>query len=301
MVFQDEDQVNWFRQLRRSFKRSKSELSSDDEIVDNDKWDHERGFELADIIEKGLARETVTDFMQPLARSSKLWRFRVERSKDALQYRLFSDSKQFLMYAQVSTRDRKVEFFLYNPTDWEKAHCNPSKPTFTMTWDKDHREWLLVLERCENCTFSPKRCACACHGRQQVAFIRHSRIRAGGCVFNAMQTTIPGLNPDGGRQVWCPLSGRGDLAEDDGSQALRLVAQVPDWNDDVRSLVLDFKGRNVLSSAKNFQLVPVYSQKPEHLVCQFAKIKSDVFGLDFRYPLNLIQAFATSLTTMFWD
>jgi len=170
-----------------------------------------------------------------------------------------------------------------------------------MTWSKDLKEWLLVLERCEHCRYSPKRGSCACHGKQQVAFISHSRVRVGSCIFNAMGISIPGLNPDGSRQVWCPLLGRGDLAEDDGSQALHLVTQVPEWNEDVRSLVLDFKGRSVHPSAKNFQLVPEYSQKPEHMVCQFAKIKPDMFSLDFRYPLSLIQAFAASLTTMFWE
>mmetsp|Transcript_103239 Transcript_103239/g.301129 ORF Transcript_103239/g.301129 Transcript_103239/m.301129 type:complete len:240 (-) Transcript_103239:152-871(-) len=239
--------------------------------------------------------------MQPLARSDRLYRFRVERLKDALQYRLVSDSRQFLMYAQVSTKDRKVEFFLYNPTDWDKARCSPSKPTFTMTWSKDEKEWLLVLERCEHCRFSPRRCTCADHGKQQVASIRHTRVQVGSCIFNAMGISIPGLNPDGSHTVWCPLLGRGDLAEDDGEQAHHLVTQVPEWNEDVGSLVLDFKGRNVLTSAKNFQIVPECSQKPEHMVCQFAKIKPDVFSLDFRYPLNLIQAFAASLTTMFWE
>jgi len=299
MVYQDERQVSWFRQLSRSFSSlSKGSSNSDDES-DSDRWDRERGFEIADIVEKGLARETATDFMQPLARSTRLWRFRVERSADSLQYRLLTNSKQFLMYAQVSLKDRKVEFFLYNPSDWDKARCSPSKPTFSMTWSRDQKDWLLVSERCEHCRLSPKRCGC--HGKQQVAFFGHRRVHVGGCTFNAMAATIPGLNADGSYRVWCPLLGQGDLAEDAGEQTLHLVTQVPDWNEDVGSLVLDFKGRKVLASAKNFQLVPEYSQRPEHMVCQYAKLKPGAYSLDFRYPLNVIQAFAASITTMFWE
>lgn len=298
MVFQDEEKVNWFWPLNRSFTLSKS---TNEDTDDHEKWDRERGFEIADIIEKGLARETVTEFMEPMGRANKLYRFRVERSKDSLQYRLFSDARHFLMYAQVTPRDRKVEFFLYNPSARDNTLYNSSRPTFSMTWSKDQRDWLLVSERCEHCQFSPKQCSCACHGKQQVAFISHGRVNVGSAAFHTMDINIPGLNADGSHQVWCPLLGKGDLAEDDGSQALQLVTQVPEWDDSVGSLVLDFKGRDALSSAKNFQLLPEYSQKPEHMVCQYAKIGLDTFALDFRYPLNLIQAFGASLTTMFWQ
>uniref|UniRef100_A0A7S2NPK2 Tubby C-terminal domain-containing protein n=1 Tax=Zooxanthella nutricula TaxID=1333877 RepID=A0A7S2NPK2_9DINO len=272
-------------------------FESDD---DSDKLERERAFDIADSVEKGLAREIVTEFMHPLRRSSKLWRFHVVRSEDKLQYRLFSDDGDFLMYARANLDARKVEFFLYNPTDKEERLYDPSRPAFTMTFSKDRSEWRIVQERCEHCQFAPKHLSCSCHGRQQVAFIRHTREPIGDGIFNCMEVHIPGLYSDGSRVIWCPLLGRGDLGGpfDDNYEAQTLVTRKPVWNDEVESLVLDFKGRHILSSAKNFQLA--LSQKPEHVICQYGKIGPMTFSLDFRYPLSVIQAFGISLTTLFW-
>lgn len=305
MVLQEEQGAtsSWLWPLSRSASAQMAEKlsgrpSGHDE--DEDRWDRERAFDIADELENGLAREIVTEFMHPLRRASRLWRFHVVRSEDKLQYRLFSDDGEFLMYARAALEAQKVEFFLYNPTEKEDKLYDAARPAFTMTWSKDKTEWRIVQERCEHCQFSPKYLSCSCHGKQQVAFIRHSKKPIGDGIFNSIEMHVPGLYSDGSRVVWCPLLGRGDLAEGpDGShEAQRLVTRKPVWNDDVESLVLDFKGRNILSSAKNFQLA--LSQKPEHVICQYGKIGPSTFSLDFRYPLSVIQAFGASLTTLFW-
>merc|ERR1719262_694160 len=116
-----------------------------------------------------------------------------------------------------------------------------------------------------------------------------------------MEVNIPGLFSDGGRVVWCPCAGCGELAappEDCPDEVLRLITKRPVWNDEVESLVLDFKGRSIIASAKNFQLC--LAQKPQHVVCQYGKIGPSTFSLDLRYPLSVVQAFAMSMTTMFW-
>jgi hypothetical protein len=302
MVFKEETSVSsWLWPLSRSPSQEgdggKLPLERDD---DGDKWDRERAFDIADSVEKGLAREIVTEFMHPLRRSSKLWRFHVVRSEDKLQYRLFSDDGDFLMYARAHLEARKVEFFLYNPTEKDEKLYDPTRPAFTMSFNKDKTEWRIVQERCEHCQFSPKHLSCSCHGKQQVAFIKHTRRPIGDGIFNCMELNVPGLYSDGSRVIWCPLLGRGDLAgpPEDSYEAQRLVTKKPTWNDEVESLVLDFKGRNILSSAKNFQLA--LSQKPEHVICQYGKIGPMTFSLDFKYPLSVIQAFGVSLTTLFW-
>jgi hypothetical protein len=300
MVFQEE-KASWFWPLGRSPAHGEKDFKccncGDDAA---DKWEQERAFEIADSVEKGLAREIVTEFMHPLRRSSRLWRFHVVRSEDKLQYRLFSDDGDFLMYARASLEARKVEFFLYNPSEQDEKLYDPDRPAFTMTFNKDKTEWRLVQERCEHCQFSPKHLSCACQGKQQVAFIRHTRKPVGDGIFNGMEVHVPGLYSDGSRVIWCPLLGRGDLAGplDDSYEAQQLITKKPVWNDEVESLVLDFKGRHILSSAKNFQLS--LSQKPEHIICQYGKIGPMTFSLDFRYPLSVIQAFGVSLTTLFW-
>merc|ERR1711998_786517 len=81
-------------------------------------------------------------------------------------------------------------------------------------------------------------------------------------------------------------------------EPLRLFTREPRWNEDVCSLVLDFKGRNVLASSKNFQLIT--AGRYDHIVCQYAKIGSNTFSLDVRHPMSVVQAFGISLSTLFW-
>lgn len=262
--------------------------------------DTERAFDIADSVEKGLAREVATDFVVPLKRSSRLWRFQVVRSEDKLHYRLLCDRGTFLMYAKVALEAYKVEFFLYNPDEKEEPLLyDPTRPAFTMSFNQEHTEWRLVQERCERCGLFPKRLSCFCLGKQQVALIRHVQKPLFKGVCNSMEVLIPGL-PDGGRVIWCPLLGRGDLAapSDASCQVQRLHSKQPTWNDEVDSLVLDFKGRQVLSSSKNFQMAT--SRKPEQVVCQCCKIAPSTFALDFCHPLNIIQAFGACVSTLFW-
>lgn len=307
MVFKEESKTSWLWPLNwsptsalKDFSGGKKLPITDEEVEEElERRDRERGFEIADSVEKGFAREIVAEFMHPLRRSSKLWRFHVVRSEDKLQYRLFSDDGEFLMYARASLEALKVEFFLYNPSDRGQRLFDASRPAFTMTFNKDKTEWRIVQERCEFCQFSPKHLTCACHGKQQVAFIRHSRKPIGEGIFNCMEVHVPGIYSDGSRVVWCPLQGRGDLAAPpEGHEVQELVTKQPSWNEEVESLVLDFKGRHILSSAKNFQLA--LSQKPNHIICQYGKIGPTTFSLDFKYPFSVIQAFGTSLTTLFW-
>lgn len=247
-----------------------------------------------------MAREIVTEFTHPLRRARQLWKFQVSRSKDKLQYRLVSGNGDFLMYAKVNLEAGQVGFFLYDPDENEKLF-NSAKPAFTMSWNKDKTQWYIVQERCENCQFCPKHLSCSCYGKQQIAWIGHHRKPIGDGIFNCMEVQVPGLHEDGSRVVWCPLNGRDDLSaplDPDSHEAHELITNEPSWNDEIQSLVLDFKGREILSSAKNFQLG--LSQNPEHVLCQYGKTGPHTFGLDFKYPLSAVQAFGISLTTIFW-
>lgn len=296
--------MSWLWPMARSsssdrISKTASAPSASEDSDDEDRWDRERAFQIADRMEEGLAREIVTEFMHPLKRSSRLWRFHVVRSEDKLQYRLFSDDGDFLMYARTSLEARRVSFFLYNPSEKDDKLFDPSRPAFTMKYNKDKTEWRIVQERCEHCQFAPKHMSCGCHGKQQVAVIRQSKKPIGDGIFNCMEVLIPGLYSDGSRVIWCPMLGRGDLGSpQEGYETQTLITKQPVWNDAVESLVLDFKGRNVLASAKNFQLA--LAQKPEHVICQYGKIGPMTFSLDFRYPLSVIQSFGVSLTTLFW-
>eukprot|EP00928_Gymnodinium_smaydae_P036079 TRINITY_DN25267_c0_g3_i1.p1 TRINITY_DN25267_c0_g3~~TRINITY_DN25267_c0_g3_i1.p1 ORF type:complete len:133 (-),score=37.25 TRINITY_DN25267_c0_g3_i1:266-664(-) len=81
--------------------------------------------DLADSLEKGLAHEFTEEFLQPLEDSNTLRRFTVRRSDDRLQYRLHRDGGEFLMYAEVNSDAREVQFFLYDPDERENNLFDP--------------------------------------------------------------------------------------------------------------------------------------------------------------------------------
>lgn len=229
----------------------------------------ERAFDIADAMECGLARELVTDFVQPLKRSRTLWKFKVVRSDDRLQYRLFSDDGNgggsFLMYARCRLEASLVEFHLYDPGCDDSGLFDSERPAFTMSWNQTRTEWHLVQHRAE---------------KREVAFIQHTRRSVGSGVNYCMDVVLP--PPDNSKN----------------SKETVLSTKLPEWNEGVGSLVLDFKGRRISASAKNFQLAP--TDRKEHVTCQFGKIGPDVFGLDFRYPLTVIQAFGMAMSTVHW-
>jgi len=278
MVFQDESRTSWLWPLRRSPSTEKKALGQDESSGS----DVERGFEIADAMEMGLAREFTTDFMRPLKQSSRLWKFHVQRSEDRQQYRLYCDDGEFLMFARASQDWRRVDFFLYDPRgDRDCQLYDPDRPAFSMTSNAQKTEWRLVKERCDNCHCALKRSACGCQAKQEVFRVRHSRQDVGDGTNHCMEVQM------------LPADGRRGQDED------TLVTKLPVWNDEAESLVLDFKGRRVLSSAKNFQLTQEEDMK--HVVLQHCKIAPNTFSLDFRFPLTVIQAFGISLTTICWS
>lgn len=268
---------------------------------DAERWERERAFDIADDLEGGTARETAVDFTTPLRRSSRLWRFRLIRSEDRLRTRMITETGDFLMHAQVSMEDMRICFFLYDPRD-KRGLYDAAAPAFSMGFDQAHAEWRLSQEHCDHCRLVPGHLSCARTGRrQQLAFARHYREAVGGGVCHCMEATIPGIYADNKAVTWCSMLGREDLGSqraDSNGETQQLVTALPTWNREVGSLVMDFKGREILSSAKNFQLA--LRQKPEHVILQFGKLGPSAFALDFKFPLSAVQAFALAMTTIFW-
>lgn len=266
------------------------------EAIDGD--DSESALDMVDVMEKGLSKEVAMEFLEPLPKSRRLWRFYVLRSSQ--DFRLFSDQGIFLMCAVVSMEEKKLEFYFQPAIESTGQRRSTVKPAFTMTFDDRKTNWRLVHERCEKCQYAPPHLSCSQLGKQQVAFIRHSHEAIDHGLWNCMDLHIPGLYSNGQRVVWCPKLGLGDLADPtfERREAHRLITIKPSWNAEVESLVLDFVGRDIISSAKNFQLA--LQQKPKHIICQYGKTGSSTFALDCRYPLSLVQAFAAAMTTVFW-
>eukprot|EP00929_Paragymnodinium_shiwhaense_P009238 TRINITY_DN113326_c0_g1_i1.p1 TRINITY_DN113326_c0_g1~~TRINITY_DN113326_c0_g1_i1.p1 ORF type:complete len:286 (+),score=58.19 TRINITY_DN113326_c0_g1_i1:150-1007(+) len=245
---------------------------------------------LADSMEKGLAHEFAEDFLQPLQEDGRLRRFCVERSADKLRYRLVKEGGEFQMYAEVRNARKEVHFFLYDPSDKENVLYDPHRPAFVMACDAPKAEWLLSTAPKGTWYSSRDELKATASGRSrelEVALMRHSRTEVGSGVNHCMDVCIivPGTSQEPG------VPGAGCIR--------RLVSRSAIWNEDMQTLVLDFKGREVLPSAKNFQLC--LEDRPGRVVCQHGKIAKNMFSLDFKAPLSVSQAFAMAVSTLSWD
>eukprot|EP00201_Polytomella_parva_P019151 CAMPEP_0175054436 /NCGR_PEP_ID=MMETSP0052_2-20121109/9506_1 /TAXON_ID=51329 ORGANISM="Polytomella parva, Strain SAG 63-3" /NCGR_SAMPLE_ID=MMETSP0052_2 /ASSEMBLY_ACC=CAM_ASM_000194 /LENGTH=449 /DNA_ID=CAMNT_0016319135 /DNA_START=201 /DNA_END=1548 /DNA_ORIENTATION=+ len=77
-----------------------------------------------------------------------------------------------------------------------------------------------------------------------------------------------------------------------------LSSRPPEWDEEVKTYTLDFKGRVRESSVKNFQLV-AWDHKADRrgsdLLLQFGRQDDSTFILDFAYPFNAMRAFAAAI------
>ncbi|XP_077169187.1 tubby-related protein 2 isoform X2 [Paroedura picta] len=76
---------------------------------------------------------------------------------------------------------------------------------------------------------------------------------------------------------------------------IKLHNKMPAWNEETQSYVLNFHGRVTQASVKNFQIIS--DDDPQYIVLQFGRVATDVFTMDFRYPLCALQAFAICLSS----
>ncbi|KAF9585951.1 hypothetical protein BGW38_010809 [Lunasporangiospora selenospora] len=87
----------------------------------------------------------------------------------------------------------------------------------------------------------------------------------------------------------------GRMTEGDTSDLLILRNKSPQWNDDTSSFVLNFGGRVLLASVKNFQIV--HDNDLDYIIMQFGRTTPDRFSMDCQYPMTPFQAFAFALTS----
>eukprot|EP00928_Gymnodinium_smaydae_P091151 TRINITY_DN74852_c0_g1_i1.p1 TRINITY_DN74852_c0_g1~~TRINITY_DN74852_c0_g1_i1.p1 ORF type:complete len:402 (+),score=66.76 TRINITY_DN74852_c0_g1_i1:80-1207(+) len=88
------------------------------------------------------------------------------------------------------------------------------------------------------------------------------------------------------------------LAQD--HDALELCSLLPKWDEMVKSFVLNFNGRSIICSPRNFMLMEKGAENST-VVFQHARTSETLFCLDFAFPFSNIQAFAVALSTLFWD
>ena len=84
---------------------------------------------------------------------------------------------------------------------------------------------------------------------------------------------------------------------------IKLSCKVPQWNQKVGSLVMDFVGNRVkVASSKNF-LMYISSKGgsgKSNPVLQVGKYRSKRYNLDIKEPLSTVQGFAIALSAFLW-
>jgi len=252
-----------------------------------------QAFELADVMEQGIAREVTTSFINPPPRDASIRRCLVEQSSDRCEFVLSSEVGEPLLVARTEPESSQIEIYI-------PAGMASVGPAFTMIAEgKKHDRWTLTSDRCECCEYLPPAragCSKACQ-RRELMHIRHTMEDMGPGTGMTIEADVPELRPDGTPAVWCTRSS--------GSfSSVRLESRRPRWSPRLRSLTLDFFGRCSKASPKNIQLqLPGADQtctSQETVQLLFGKIDDNLFVLDYRQPLGMVQAFAVALSTKDW-
>ncbi|XP_058036612.1 tubby-related protein 2 isoform X1 [Ahaetulla prasina] len=137
------------------------------------------------------------------------------------------------------------------------------------------------------------------HLRQELVAICYETNVLGFRGPRKMTVIIPGMNSENERICIQPKNEHETLLlryqNRNMQNLIKLQNKVPAWNEETQSYVLNFHGRVTQASVKNFQIIS--EDDPDYIVLQFGRVASDVFTMDYRFPLCGLQAFAICLSS----
>jgi hypothetical protein len=261
--------TSWFSVLSGEKKAEKIAVDSADAV---------------DAMERGFARALARDEVKPEPAEGPTRKMHVERSADRLVHILHNEDGAPVLEARVTTEG--VQVFA---AGGEGRKARVEVPAFTMTHDKEQKNWKIASSYCENCAFRNPYSSCKNHGGQTLALVRHEKEEIGEGVAMCMDVDMPEIGANGQSAIWCPLCKSCD------DSRIELNSLRPKWNAKLKSLCMDFKGKVDAASAKNFQLCI-----NDKVVLVYGKKADGTFCLEFEHPLSPVQAFTIALTTMHW-
>jgi hypothetical protein len=296
-----EEELGWFRKVGLKLSGKGEELQTRPATLSPSEF---AAFDLADMMEQGLAREVSTSFINPLPKEQQTRRLVMQRSADQCEFLLASQDGEPLLLARSAKGSRQIEIHI--PMGGSPPVA--VGPAFTLAADdEEHGNWTLRCERCDCCDSQPLSPAGGSPGcrktscRREIAHIFQERRKIGKGNMMCMEVDVPAACQDGTSALWCPRT------QSEWSRTT-LASRQPTWSDKAKCLCLDFYGRAKVASAKNIQLEILDSQEicregrrrlrePELL---FGKVSDNEFVLDYSYPLGMAQAFAIALSTRDW-
>jgi hypothetical protein len=269
------------------------------------------GFDLADMMEQGVATERA-----PCTTAQNVTReLTVHHSEGSSKYVLRSEDNKAMLIAQERGMTSKFDLFVscdgVNRTaDVISQELNTERhfdifvasndgeacteePSFCLTHSKNSLTWQLQSSHCEKCEYyrSPNSRNRRGGGAQSTLLRVHQKsVSVGGGKTMGITVDVPA---DG--SVWCECCGNSP------STGRSLASRKPRWSAALKSLTMDFGTRCKEGSPKNFQLLvgnePRVGKHHER-VFEFGKMSADMYCLDVASPLGTVQAFAIALTTV---
>jgi len=229
-------------------------------------------------MERGFVRAFAREEVKPETPEAPTRRMHVERSADRLSHVLYNENLEKVLEARTTAQGIQV----FAAGGDSKMYGDIS--AFTLAHDKDKMNWTIESSFCANCAYRNPLNSCKNKGGQTLGYIRHHKEEIGEGVAMCMDVDIPQIG-----EIWCPICQSSDDAR------IELSSLRPKWNERLKSLCMDFKGRVEAASAKNFQLC-----LNDKAVLVYGKKANGTFCLEFEHPLSTAQAFTIALSTMYW-
>lgn len=286
-------ETQWFRQL------SKQIIEGLDGAANCDFAAREQlPFDLADVMERGFACELATHFEESQD-VDELRELSIRRASDHQEFTLLSEAGRAILIARPLGRrgSDALSFDIYVAGDGDPPAA--LGPAFRLAHIEKTESWELRSASCPACEYrSPGTKRNTVEGAQRALMrIQQERRAVGPGFCMTMDVELPTPN-----SAWCVHCAAALHPRLPIPASLRLTSRRPKWNERLKSLTLDFKGRCSQASAKNFQLTtrPAGEGTAADAALQCGKMASGDFCLDFRGPLGPVQAFAAALTTASW-
>nr|TKW16887.1 hypothetical protein SEVIR_5G328800v2 [Setaria viridis] len=236
----------------------------------------------------------------------------IKRNKKKSTFHLYLSLTQaltgqgkFLLAARRNRCGFRMEYIISTQGDLSHgSHVGKLKSNFTRTkftvydWQPQYEGAKVSSSRCRRWLASKQINPLASSGIVDIGEVSYE--------YNLLKSRGP-------RRIHCSIQCPADegtaIDPEEANQpsspsSLVLYNKLPRWHEHLQCWCLNFHGRVMVASVKNFQLIapagtgePWGVQDDETVILQFGKVEDDVFTMDYRQPLSAFQAFAICLTS----
>ncbi|XP_062222027.1 tubby-like F-box protein 9 [Phragmites australis] len=254
----------------------------------------------------------LSSLKQPGPRDEPIKCFIKRNKKNSIFYLYLSltqaltDQGKFLLAARRIRCGLRMEYIISIHSDdfAHRSHVGKLKSDFTRTKFAIYDRQTLY----EGSKVSSRRSSSWFARKQKNPFVSTDNVEVGrvSYEYNLLKSRGPRKIQC---SIQCPVHEGTAIDQEEAKQPsaprpLVLNNKIPRWHEHLQCWCLNFHGRVMVASVKNFQLVaPVGTGEPwgvrddETVILQFGKIGEDIFTMDYQQPLSAFQAFAICLTS----